>query len=167
MPDGGFQSVEGTWGDNCRSWATRRMSGSILSPLAHTADKQARPAVVAAETELRRRSGVDLGWRNHQFTLTRGSRNGPVMNMPIDEAPGALQSVCDAITDIYGWQRLVLPTSYAVHEGRWRTGEVPPAGWPASANHHEVVSLAVTSKKQFCWTEPLDLAPVLTHPTKP
>ncbi|MCF6376416.1 hypothetical protein L2K70_02250 [Nocardioides KLBMP 9356] len=154
MPDGGFQSVETVWRDNCVGWATQRMPGSILAPLATTDPSRARAAVAFAESELRRRSGVDRGWRNHQFTLTRGSGNGPVMNMSWDEAPGALQALCDAITGIYGWRRLVLPSSYDVHEGRWRTGDRAPDGWPLSANRREVVSLAVTSKSQFCWTEP-------------
>jgi hypothetical protein len=164
MPDGGFQSVEGVWRDNCVRWATQRMPGSILAPLASTDPSLARSAVVVAERELRRRSGVELGWRNHQYTLTRGSRTGPVLTRPPDEAPDALQALCDAITEIYGWRRLVLPGAYDVHEGRWRTGEGPPDDWPSSANRREVVSLAVTSSRKFCWTEPLELARVLASP---
>jgi hypothetical protein len=164
MPDGGFQSVEGVWRENCVRWATEHMPGSILAPLANRDPGRARAAVVAAETELRRRSTVELGWRNHQFTLTRGSSRGPVLNLPLHEAPQALQSLCDAICELYGWRRLELPTTYDVHEGVWKTGPQPPAGWPDAANRHEVVSLAVTSARQFCWTEPGGLRAVLGLP---
>lgn len=161
MPDGGFQSVEGVWRDNCVRWATEHMTGSILAPLASTEPHWARAAVEVAAAELRRRSGVDVGWRNHQFTLTRGSGSGPVLNVPADEVPHVLQAICDAICSIYGWSPPQLPGTYAVHEGIWKTGPQPPPEWPSSANRHEVVSLAVTSASQFCWTEPSELTRAL------
>ncbi|WP_027860116.1 hypothetical protein [Marmoricola sp. URHB0036] len=161
MPDGGFQSVEGVWRENCVLWATQHMPGSILAPLAGTDPSLARAAVVAAERELRRLSGVDRGWRNHQFTLTHGSRTGPEFNVPLNEVPDTLQALCSAITEIYGWRTVSLPRSYDAHEGAWLTGQEPPPGWPKSANHHEVASLAVTGGRQFCWTTPGDLRVVL------
>lgn len=161
MPDGGFQSVEGVWRANCLQWAVEQMPGSILAPLARTNAGAARAAVVAAAAELQRLSGVDLGWRNLQFTLTRGSKHGPELCAPVDEVPGMLQALCDAISALYGWKPPRVPTKLDVHHGSWRTGSKPPASWPHAANRHEVVSLAVTSASRFCWTEPGGLTEAL------
>ena len=138
MPDGGFQSVEGVWRENCLQWAAKQLSGSILAPLATQAPDSARVAVAIAERELRRLSGVEHGWRNHQFSLTRGSRSGPALNS-LDEAPEALQAVCDAICDIYGWRRIDCPgtTAACPAPGGPRTdprgdGQKPPTATKSS-----------------------------------
>ncbi len=116
---------------------------------------------MVAEGELRRLSGVDRGWSNHQFSLTRGSAAGPLLNFGLDEVADVLQAVCDAICEIYGWTRLLLPARLDTHHGTWRSGPRPPTGWPGAANRREVISLAVTSGQRFCWTEPGDLAAAL------
>lgn len=162
MPDGGFQSVEGVWRANCLDWALRQMPGSILSPLAQRDPHLARSAVEGAEDELRRLSGVNEGWHNHQFVLPRPSAKRQ-FNPPVDAVPGLLQAVCDAVTEVYGWRKVTLPSSFVVVNGRWHTGAHPPPRWPMSANAGEIVSLAVTSKNQFCWTTPGDLIEVLTR----
>ena len=130
MPDGGFRSVRDQWRTNCVQWAVDQLPNSILSPLAATDPNNAWNAVRVAEAELRRLSGVSDGWRNHQFNLTQGSATGPVLGFPVDEVPGVLQSICDAICTIYGWDSPRIPTHLDVHEGRWRTGD-GASGWVA------------------------------------
>lgn len=161
MPDGGFLSVRDRWRANCLRWAVETMPGSILGPLARTAPDRAEELAAEAADVLRSRSGVSRGWRNHQFTLTRGSARGPVMNMPFDAGVESMQALCDTISDIYGWERLTLPNRWEQLEGEYHSSPVPPPGWPSAANRHQVVSLAVTRANQFCWTAPGELAAAL------
>jgi hypothetical protein len=67
-------------------------------------------------------------------------------------AHAPVQSLLDAITGFYGWKPVVIPTGYERFSARWQAGRQPP-GWPESANRREVVSVAVTSKNGWCWTE--------------
>jgi hypothetical protein len=145
------------------------MPRSILEPLARTASEQAQELVEEAAEELRSRSGVRIGWRNHQFTLTHGSGDGPRLTMPFSEGVEAMQALCDVICEIYGWERLRLPEQWERLEGTYHSSATPPPGWPQSANRYEVVSLAVTSKNRFCWTGPgnlPDALPVTSQRTK-
>lgn len=161
MPDGGFVSVREVWRLNCLQWATAQMPGSILAPLATTDPDRAWRAVRVAEAELKRLSGVREGWTNHQSNLTRGSAQGPVLQFPVDEVPGVLQALCDSITDIYEWQRVLVPEQLVVLRGGYHSTSKPPPGWPFATDRLEVVSLAVTSGSRFCWTSPGDLVAAL------
>jgi hypothetical protein len=161
MPDGGFQSVRDRWRDNCLNWATTLMPGGILEPIARHAPDDALLVVQEAERALQTLSGVTDGWRNHQFSLTRGSSTGPVLTLPLEEVLPVLRALCHAIADLYGWDRAVLPDAVDIVRGHWRKGDRPPAGWPHCANERGVVSLAVTGTRQMCWTEPGDLDEVL------
>jgi hypothetical protein len=164
MPDGGFQSVEGVWRANCIRWATQHLPGSILEPLARTDPGRARAAVAVAEDELIRRSGVDRGWHNYQFNLTRGSSKGPRLNFREDEISDVIEAICNSIAEIYGWRPPQVPRRLTVLNGVWRTAARPPAGWPEASQRLEVVSLAVTRGDQLCWTEPGELAAALPCP---
>ena len=161
MPDGGFLSIRERWRRNCIRWATTTLPGSILAPLAQAAPDHAAQMVAEAAQELRRRSGVDRGWRNHQFNLTVGSATGPCLVMTLDEGLASMQALCDVICDIYGWCRLVLPSHVELLRGGYHTTSGPPPGWPDAANRHELVSLAVTRGTQFCWTTPEELTAAL------
>jgi hypothetical protein len=154
MPDGGFLSVRDRWRANCLRWAIETMPGSILAPLARSEPDRALEVVAEAADVLKNSSGVVQGWRNHQFTLTTGSEEGPRLTMGFAEGVEAMQALCDAICDIYDWERLRLPKRWQVFEGEYHSTYAPPPGWPESANRHEVVSLAVTRANQFCWTGP-------------
>lgn len=80
MADGGFDSINGAWRDNCTRWATELMPGSLLEPLVRLdGGRSARLLVHDACDHLKARSGVDRPdvWRNLQFNLARGSRDGP------------------------------------------------------------------------------------------
>lgn len=46
----------------------------------------------------------------------------------------------------------MIPTRYKPFSALWQAGRQPP-GWPHSANRREVVSVAVTSRNGWCWTE--------------
>lgn len=161
MPDGGFLSVRDQWRQNCLRWSVKTLPGSILGPLAQTDPDLAEELVADAAEELRSRSGVQDGWRNHQFTLTTGSGNGPRLTMPFDEGVESIRALCDVICEIYGWRRVALPRRWERLEGTYHSTATPPPGWPDAANRGEVVSLAVTRANQFCWTGPGDLVAAL------
>lgn len=161
MPDGGFLSVRDQWRTNCIDWAVNRMPSSILEPLARTKPDDAEALVVEAAEHLRVRSGVTRGWRNHQFALTTGSATGPRLTMPLDEGIASMQALCDVICEVYGWRPLSLPRHVETLTGTYHATSTPPPGWPEAANRREVVSMAVTRARQFCWTGPGELSAAL------
>lgn len=149
------------WRSNCLAWATSKMALSILDPLARSAPDDAEDLVAAAAEHIRERSGAARGWRNHQFALTTGSATGPNLVMTLEEGLASMQAICDVICEIYDWQPLTLPSRLDTLTGGYHSTTTPPPGWPASANRHEVVSLAVTRARQFCWTSPAELTEAL------
>ena len=74
--------------------------------------------VRSAERALRTGSGVKDGWRNHQFSLTRGSPTGPVLSLPSDEVLPVLRALCHTIANLYGWDEPVLPEAVEIVRGR-------------------------------------------------
>lgn len=148
MPDGGAFNLS-NFRANCLDWAITKMQGSSLAPIASGDAATAVDHVRQAESYLRRKSGV-------LFRL--------VPDAPVVDAQGQcgrtgrairtrpVQALLDAITEIYGWKPLVIPTHYKPFSALWQAGRQPP-GWPHSANLREVVSVAVTSRNGWCWTE--------------
>ncbi|GAA4100093.1 hypothetical protein ACFFOS_19220 [Nocardioides kongjuensis] len=148
MPDGGAFSLS-NFRSNCLDWAITKMQGSSLAPIASGDAATAVEHVRQAESYLRRKSGVLSGWsRTHQWSMPRGSVGG--LAAPFAHAP--VQALLDAITELYGWKPAVIPTRYKPFSALWQAGRQPP-GWPHSANRREVVSVAVTSRNGWCWTE--------------
>jgi hypothetical protein len=162
IPDGGFGSVMNDWRSNCLDWPLRQCRAAF-SNRSHQRLRATPSARSGAEDELVRLSGVMRGWRNHQFSLTRRSPTGPVLQFSLDEVHDVLTAICT----IYGWCVPEMPDRHRVVEGPWRSGGSAPAGWPGIANQGRVVSLAVTGTGQVCWTEPGGLIEALSRVPTP
>lgn len=157
MPDGGFQSVNHpSWRSNCLSWATSTLAESLLSPLAQAGTQSAGSLVEAAAHRLAAAGRLPATWRNWQYVM---SRVGPRSKILVDVATASgladVQAVLDRITAAYGWTRLTLPEMPQVFRGTWRASRgAPPPGWPHVANDGGAVSMAITGRRDYCWTEP-------------
>jgi hypothetical protein len=157
MPDGGFKSVNHpSWRNNCLSWATHTLPGSLLSPLASASTRTAGSLVEAAAHRLAAVSPLPITWRNWQYSMSRvGAQSKILVDVATPAGLADVQAVLDRITTAYGWKPLPLPRMPQVFRGTWKSssGE-PPPGWPHIANDGGAVSMAITGRREYRWTEP-------------
>lgn len=129
------------------------LSGSLVEPLALTDLDDALRCVRQAATHLKTRSGITANWANCQWRMSKTGREGLVPLLDPARDHGQIQALLDSIIEHYGWRRLMVPETYEIVADRWRSDHGPPPGWPASANRGEVISVAVTQRNRWCWTE--------------
>ncbi|WP_284328090.1 hypothetical protein [Demequina litorisediminis] len=157
MPDGGFQSVNGRFRDNCIRWATQHMPGSLMSPLAHGDVSDVRASVREAEAWLQQHSGVRRGWVNHQWRMPIREHLDDAVDLSDANGFGQAGLILGAIKTFYAWSReLVLPPRYRAWRGTWMKSQLKGLsdGWLEGANAHRIVSGAAPNPRDYYWTAP-------------
>ena len=164
MPDGGFQSANNRWADNCRAWAVHRME---LSPMSTLYDMgrvgSAAACVAAAEAAIRRlapKSNEPGRWENMQYGFCRV--RGGCANVLIDPStPSGRAEVSEVLNAVHvllslGENPPAAPFGLRRYDGSWRCTDSkrPPPGWPASAGVRSLVSVAAISMTKMAYTTP-------------